>query len=112
MELSTRETERAAKRRTWKRHLADWKSSGLTQTGYCTAHDLKPHQFTYWKRRFHQTATMSGFLPVCLVESAPPESAAGHSHLTVETGNGIRVHVGDDFNSVTLKRLLAALEPV
>jgi len=112
MELSTREAERADKRRTWKQHLADWQSSGFTQTDYCRAHGLKPHQFTYWKRRFQQTATQPRFLPVGVVDPAPPESVVVPSPLTIVAGNGIRIHIGDDFNAATLKRLLVTLDQV
>ena len=40
----------------WKQHLNAWRASGLSQNAYCREHTLKPHQFSYWKRKL-ATAT-------------------------------------------------------
>lgn len=55
MTTQTRSEEREQKRAFWKQHIASWQSSGLTQIAYCDKHELKTHQFVYWKKRFVQT---------------------------------------------------------
>ncbi|WP_407067338.1 IS66 family insertion sequence element accessory protein TnpA, partial [Motiliproteus sp. MSK22-1] len=44
--------ELKALRETWKQHLDTWKQSGQSQVDYCRKQGLKPHQMTYWKKRF------------------------------------------------------------
>lgn len=36
----------------WQTHVQKWQSSKLTQAEYCHRHNLKYHQFHYWKKRF------------------------------------------------------------
>jgi hypothetical protein len=45
----------AEKRRIWEQLIQQWKDSGLSQTEFCRLHNLKTHQLTYWKKRFHRT---------------------------------------------------------
>ena len=33
-------------------HIANWKTSGLTQVAYCQQHAIKPHIFSYYKKKF------------------------------------------------------------
>ncbi|SHE23720.1 IS66 family insertion sequence element accessory protein TnpA [methanotrophic endosymbiont of Bathymodiolus puteoserpentis (Logatchev)] len=33
-------------------HIANWKASGLTQVAYCQQHAIKPHIFSYYKKKF------------------------------------------------------------
>jgi hypothetical protein len=35
----------------WTQHIDAWQASGLNQNAYCREYDLKPHQFSYWKRK-------------------------------------------------------------
>lgn len=41
------------KQKVWEEHLLEWKSSGLTQAGYCRRHKLSIKSFGYWKRKLH-----------------------------------------------------------
>ena len=63
----------------WQQHIERWETSGLTQRGYCREHNLKPHQFSYWKRKLKSSAsdddsaneTASGFVRIQL--EPPPQ---------------------------------------
>ena len=53
----------------WRRHLAAWKSSGLSQAAYCRQHGLTQNDFSRWKcevaRRDARTvAPAAAFVPV------------------------------------------------
>jgi len=41
-------------RKRWKKLLADHQDSGLTIKQFCLEHDVKVHQFQYYKKRFKQ----------------------------------------------------------
>ena len=58
-------------RQTWKAHIERWKDSGQTQTAFCLQYGLKPHQFTYWKKRFIQANTGISFVPQRRRKSVP-----------------------------------------
>ena len=51
----------------WQDQLAAWSESGQSQTAYCQAKDLNPHQFSYWKRKLLGKPAVpqkpSGFIP-------------------------------------------------
>jgi hypothetical protein len=42
--------DKAEKRIVWKKHLADWSSSRLSQKAYCAQHGLKLANFSYWRK--------------------------------------------------------------
>jgi hypothetical protein len=35
----------------WQDHINAWQGSGLSQTGYCKQHEIKFHNFAYWRNR-------------------------------------------------------------
>ncbi len=37
--------------RYWRRVVAEWKRSGLSQAAFCREHDIKPVTFGWWKRK-------------------------------------------------------------
>jgi len=39
------------KQRHWQQHIESWRKSELSQAAYCREHQLKPHRFSYWKRK-------------------------------------------------------------
>jgi hypothetical protein len=63
------------KRSFWEYHLERWQQSGLSQRAYCMEHELKSHQFYYWRRRIQKPHSDVSFLPVML-----PEGSVGHNH--------------------------------
>ena len=63
-EDTIRQQELEQKRRDWKAHITNWQSSRLSQTEYCRRHELKFHQFAYWRRKF----TSKPCVPLALVQ--------------------------------------------
>tara|TARA_R110001592_G_scaffold260403_1_gene524906 strand:- start:592 stop:891 length:300 start_codon:yes stop_codon:yes gene_type:complete len=35
----------------WQDHVTAWQGSGLSQAAYCKQHEIKLHNFTYWRIR-------------------------------------------------------------
>ncbi|MBW2116979.1 MAG: transposase, partial [Deltaproteobacteria bacterium] len=62
----------------------------LSHTEYCRRHDLKPHQLTYWKKRFCRTETGVSFVPLQLIQSSSGDSLwlVIHDHFKVEIRSG------------------------
>jgi len=85
-------TTKAAKRAYWENHIRQWEASGETQKSYCQHHQLKFHQFLYWKKVFdaknetRQSTGASGFVAVKLNEPASEAQA-----LAIVLPNGRRL---------------------
>ena len=99
-----------------RKHVMQWQNSGLTQIAYCNKHNIRPHVFSYYKKKFSLPSTPvdsleapGRFVPVHLLASpgleALPQSAVTHP-LTLRHSNGFSL----EFNSGTelgyLKSLL------
>ena len=77
--MKTLSTQRHA---LWQSHIMQSRSSGQTQTEYCRQHDLKPHQFIYWRNKLKKQENAgeneetnnarSGFVPVLVEPHAQP----------------------------------------
>jgi hypothetical protein len=37
----------------WQDHINAWQGSGLSQTAYCKQHEIKFHNFAYWRNRLN-----------------------------------------------------------
>ena len=78
----------------WTRHLMAWKDSGLNQNSYCQENNLKPDQFSYWKRKLAQSehpprpnthSADKAFIPVSI------NNASAIQELTIHLPNGCRI---------------------
>ena len=84
-------------------HIAQWQASDLTQTAYCKEHGIKPHIFSYYKKKFcsaSQVANPSGQLvPVKLVADDAPlvstlSSSSGLGVIRLTHANGFSLDIG------------------
>ena len=60
-------------RKRWKKLLADHQDSGLTIKQFCLEHDVKVHQFQYYKKRFKQETVQNKTETSNFVEVVQPE---------------------------------------
>ena len=95
-------------RQTWKAHIERWKDSGQTQSAFCLQYGLKPHQFTYWKKRFIQANTGISFVPLHFCRNLPV--AVTGSTFNLFTQNGFKIEVGTGFDPATLKQLICTVQ--
>jgi hypothetical protein len=113
MPTRPRSEELEQKRASWKQHIENWRSSGQTQRDYCCQHELRPYQFTYWKKRFIQTDTGITFVPIKIRRSV--QSASGmcsSSALRLNVGRDLQIEIGPDFDPQLLRRLVTTLRTV
>jgi hypothetical protein len=99
------------KRRDWKAHITNWKASRLSQTEYCRRHELKFHQFVYWRRKFAPKPPT----PISLIQvpAAAVARVAGYGArppaLRVALAPDLCIEVSPGFDQPTLQQLVAAL---
>ena len=100
-------------------HIPQWQASSLTQTEYCKTHDIKPHIFSYYKKKFSSTTPLvkqaSQLVPVKLVT----EDLLDDSRLSADSpvikvthtnGFSLEIHAGTEFSS--LKPVLELLRSI
>ena len=110
-EDSARQQELDQKRHYWNTHITDWQANRLSQTEYCRRHELKFHQFVYWRRKFAPKRAM----PISLVQVPEPvvARAAGWgsrpSALRVALAADLCIEVSPGFDPPTLQQVVTAL---
>ena len=110
----SRAEENKRKRDYWNSHLERWQESGLSQSDYCREHDLKDHQFVYWKKRIIQTEeTATKFVSLNLGSFTNKQpSPQPVSALRVVVSDGLKVEVEAGFDPHLLCQLIVALRGV
>jgi len=92
--------------------VAGWERSGLTQEVYGARHGISVGSLQRWRRIFEEEtvprprAPVSEFVPVTLVSDPPASASAG---LTLVLSDGLRLEVGAQCPTETLKRVLGVL---
>ena len=110
-EDSIRQQELEQKRRDWNAHITRWQASRLSQTEYCRRHELKFHQFVYWRRKYIPKATD----PISLVQvpAAAVARVAGYSSpssaLRVALAPDLCIEVFPGFDPPTLQQVVTTL---
>lgn len=110
-EHNIRQQELAQKRRDWNIHITGWQTSRLSQTEYCQRHELKFHQFVYWRRKFAPKPNPP--LSLVQVPVAAVARASGYllqqSTLRVSLAPDVCIEVSPGFDPATLQQVVKAL---
>lgn len=111
----------------WAGHIQEWRSSGLTQVGYCDKHGLGTKSFWRWKNKLSKSAagkraSPSGtnktagnkLIPVNIVDEHPGLSEQTQplqvpTAILLRVAGTFEIDVLPDFNAATLKRLIQLL---
>lgn len=102
-------------------HISLWQAGGLTQVAYCQEHGIKPHIFSYYKKKFSEKAVpskrSSQLIPVKLVgEGMPvglnPSSSSGSDVVRLSHANGFSLEINAHTDLALLKPLLELLGSV
>ena len=117
----------AGRRDFWQGHLDAWWASGRTQRAYCREHGLCETQFSHWKGRLRTGSRPRGvetqLVPVSVIEQSTPrtdrsegntpsQACSRQADLALVFGNGLRLEIGEGFNSGVLRRVLEVLGDV
>lgn len=101
------------KRKFWKKHIASWQETEISQAEYCRRNGLKTKSFTYWKKKHKPIKDdCVSFVPVPLTPAIDVSNNIGRGSLCLLLDERYRIEVGDDFSEFTLQRLLHVLERI
>ncbi|MDE2463742.1 MAG: hypothetical protein KGO02_08525 [Alphaproteobacteria bacterium] len=90
----------------------------MSQTEYCSLHDININQFWNWKSKFNRagitkkvrsTRQTEPFVSVTVSDDAPSGQTASDSGVTVVLGRGITIHLGRCFDASVLVKAVKAL---
>jgi hypothetical protein len=96
----------AEKRVYWEKHLAAWKSSGLTQKDYCSREGLAYGSFKSWRGQLLEKACPQAprFIEAQPVE--PEKSLSNALVLQISLTNGSRIGVTGQASSDVVRQVL------
>jgi hypothetical protein len=106
---------------TIKGHIAQWQSSSLSQAEYCKEHGIKPHIFSYYKKKFSSDSAVathsSQLVPVKLVANdASLDSnfsvSSGSGMIRLTHANGFSLEINPHTDVASLKPLLEIVRSV
>jgi len=109
MTTQSRAEQLEEKRRFWKQQIEHWKESGLTQTEFCRLHNLKNHQLTYWKKRFHRPQAPVSLIELQLGSAVQSHTCSNGSPLRLILDEQYRIDIDRGFDPVTLQQLVLTL---
>jgi len=100
-------------------HIAQWQASDLSQAAYCKEHGIKPHIFSYYKKKFSSNTASakqaSQLVPVKLLaddESLSANGSSGGNVLRLTHANGFSLDINPHADMASLKPLLELLRSV
>ena len=113
--MSTTNQRRSSKERLWRRMVRQWRSSGLSIRDFCAERQISEGNFYAWRRTIaERDAQAARFVPVHVVPDPKPAgdgSGNGSDNgLELLLGAGRVLRIGQNFDTATLRRLLALLE--
>jgi len=109
MTSHSRAEQLAEKRRFWKQQIEHWKESGLTQTEFCRLHNLKTHQLTYWKKRFHSKQEQVSLVELQWKPALQPTLSPSGSPLRLILNDQYRIDIDRGFDPFTLQQVVLSL---
>jgi len=105
-------TTRSSLENNWQQHIDTWKISDLSQAAYCKKYQLKPHRFSYWKRKLSASPkslvpASSGFIK--LIPDNVFSSSKDNSPLCVRLSNHYAIEGIQGSNLHLLPQLIELL---
>ena len=94
------------KQQFWKKHIASWEDSGLSQAEYCRKHGLSVKTFGYHKRRMAAVAMPPKIIPVPHTVSPTESKSQTGKPISLCVPRGFQIEIEPDFCQKTLKQLL------
>jgi hypothetical protein len=102
-------------------HIVRWQASNLTQAAYCKKHGIKPHIFSYYKKKFSSDSAVakhsSQLVPVKLVANDASlgsnlSSSSCSEVLRLTHTNGFSLEINPHTDMASLRPLLELLRSV
>ena len=102
-------------------HISQWQASDLTHAAYCKEHGIKPHIFSYYKRKFSSDSEVakqsSQLIPVKFVADDASlgsniSSSSSSDVIRLTHANGFSLDINPYADMAFLKPLLELLRSV
>ena len=85
----------------WIVHLERWKESDLNQSEYCRLNGLKPHKFTYWKKRLQSPENDdSKFVKLPNIVPAVKSNQGPYFRVSIDSDLCLKISVNIDFERI------------
>ncbi|MEZ6855128.1 IS66 family insertion sequence element accessory protein TnpA [Halodesulfovibrio aestuarii] len=94
------------KQRCWKKHIADWQNSGLSQAAYCRGHDISSKAFGYYKRKLASASELQEIVAVPNIAMPPASLNAGGIAIKLYVCDNLMLNIEPGFCQQTLRRIL------
>ena len=94
-----------------RRHLAQWQGSGQSQRAYCKEHGLKPHVFSYYKKKLNSGMASTDAGQLVSVQLTP-ELTSSYSKATAERDSILVSHANGFSLMINDRTELSALKPL
>lgn len=92
----------------WAEHVAQWRTSGITRSAYCTEHGLKLHSLIYWIKRT-RLQPASGPALTLVQARVMPAPVKAEAPLILECRSGCRLVIPASTPAHWLGALVSAL---
>lgn len=105
-------TEELDKKQYWRKHVASWRESNLSQVEYCRLNDLSIKNFGYWKRKESKAVSVHPrFFPLVAAGIGPMALRTSALQLNIQEKR-FSIEIDEDFSPMLLRRLITTLEQV
>ncbi len=94
------------KQQFWKKHIASWEDSGLSQAEYCRKHGIPVKTFGYYKRRMAAADRPTKIIPVPQTVLPTESKSRTGTPIKLRVPGDFQIEIEPDFCQKTLKRLL------
>lgn len=91
----------------WKSRIADYRSSGLSISKWCAAHQVNRHQFYYWKRKLTNSVYTAPQWVTVTVDPQPADK--NEPSLLVKVGSAV-IEVKPGYNRALLSDVVRTLQ--
>ena len=89
--------------------VSEWQESGLSQIDFCQQHDLVPHRFYYWLKKYKHSGSRSSIRSSFLQVEVETGETDTSDEIRIQYPNGVIVSVGESVHISRLRALIRAV---
>lgn len=94
----------------WYRHVTQWQKSGIKIRKYCREQGLNVYSFSYWRKKFKSKNNSISFVQLPNLNSFEQiKNINSFNAIKVVISNNIKIEINDEFNPITLKKVIETL---
>ena len=93
----------------WRERMKDYQSKDIPIRQFCEMHNVKAHQFHYWRRKFKVQNEKSKYPSPSFIEVKREADSVSSTGITLKV-QGITITIPGDFNPVHLRKILKVVK--